>query len=316
MRIATATLTLLLTSLAASARAEAPADTQKVPPEPKAASTAAAPATTRASTPHATGSLHWDPAHPRFRPWEYALTGAVGPVAFAEYFFVRPQSTPSWQGGILFDDAARDALRLRSPVGQRASWTMADGLGVSLIIMTMGLDSIVVPLANGSVDVAVQLTLMDMESFALSSLLAITLYDTVGRARPSYEDCQKDPTYQGCHTSPTASFPSGHINEAFTAAGLSCAHHTFMHLYGSRLADAFACGRDVTLATMEGVLRVMGDRHYVSDVIVGSAIGFAFGFGLPTLLHYVKWGPNNATAPVMIAPMFGPATGLVAGGAF
>jgi membrane-associated phospholipid phosphatase len=35
-----------------------------------------------------------------------------------------------------------------------------------------------------------------------------------------------------------------------------------------------------------GVTRIVADRHYASDVVVGAAIGFAGGYGLPWLLHY------------------------------
>ena len=33
-------------------------------------------------------------------------------------------------------------------------------------------------------------------------------------------------------------------------------------------------------------MRIMADRHYTTDVIVGSIGGFTGGFLLPTLLHY------------------------------
>jgi len=143
------------------------------------------------------------------------------------------------------------------------------------------------------------------------------MYDTIGRARPSYQDCQKNFSPEmGCSTSPFASFPSGHINEAFTAAGLSCAHHIFAHVYGSRVADAFACARDGALAVTEGVLRIMGDRHYATDVLVGGAIGFTFGFGMTSVLHYVKWNRRSPVKALTLAPMMGQAVGIVAAGGF
>ena len=274
-------------------------------------------ASTSAKTP--SSGLHWDEERPRFRPVEYAVTTAVAPFSIGAYFAFPDQAQPHWVGGIVFDDAARDALRVRSPDGLRAVWTLADGTGVLLVALSVGLDSVVVPLLRGSSDVAWQLLMMDAESFTLSSLLAITLYDTVGRARPYYQDCQRNdgsvPSIE-CQGSSTASFPSGHINEAFTAAGLSCAHHLFGHVYGNRIADDVACGRDLALATTEGMLRVLGDRHYVSDVIIGGSLGFAFGFAMPVLLHYVKWARRGPISWYP-APMVGPdRAGLVLGGSF
>ncbi len=301
-----------LASVAASAPARAGADetptsaqtptaTKTEPPKPK---------------PEKRSKLRWDSERPRFRPIEYVLTGIVGPLAIAEYFYLPAQQQAHWVGGVLFDDAVRDALRLRTASAQKASWAMADTVGVTLVGITVGLDSVIVPLVQGSFDVALQLTLMDAEAFSFSSILAISLYDTVGRARPSYEDCLKDPSAPTCYGTSFASFPSGHINEAFTAAGLSCAHHLFAHVYQSKIADAFACARDLTLATTEGLLRIMGDRHWTSDVIAGSAIGFGFGFGLSSLLHYVKWNHRSPVKTVTLAPMMGSQLGVLAMGSF
>jgi membrane-associated phospholipid phosphatase len=265
--------------------------------------------------------LRWDEAWPRFRPLEYVVTGVVGPAAIAEYILLPGQQTPHWTGGILFDDAIRNTFRLRSASALQVAWTAADVVGVSVAVLAVGVDSFLVPLFRGSPDVALQLTLMGLESYALSSILSITLYDTVGRARPSYADCQSNPSFSAdCRVAPNDSFPSGHTNEAFTAAGHSCAIHGNLPLYGSRLADALACTRDLTLASADGVLRIMGDRHYATDVLVGAAIGFGFGFGQPMLLHF-RGGAGDADrsplARMSVSPMLGAGTyGLVAVGPF
>ncbi len=258
--------------------------------------------------------LHWEEGRLRFTVPEYVVTGVVGPFAIGEYFIAPDQAQPRWQGGILFDDAVRDALRMRSPQMLNATWAMADTIGTVLVALSVGVDSLIIPLARRSPDVAWQLILMDAESFSLSSLLTVSLYDSVGRARPNYQDCQNGTVTVGCNGSSTASFPSGHINEAFTAAGLSCAHHLFQHVYGNRIADVFACIRDLSLGTTEAILRMMGDRHYFSDVTVGSMIGFSFGFALPTLLHYTRW--RHGIKPV-VTPMVGPhVSGFLIGARF
>ena len=158
-------------------------------------------------------------------------------------------------------------------------------------------------------------TWIDLESYALGSLVTFSLYDSVGRTRPSYTDCQHDHTLQDeCGVSPTVSFPSGHAAEAFMSAGLSCAKHAYVPIYGSRVLDALACARDLTLASADGVLRIMGDRHYATDVLAGGALGFAFGFGLPVLLHYGSHGEDHAG--LVLAPQVGSRSGIVATGAF
>jgi len=81
------------------------------------------------------------------------------------------------------------------------------------------------------------------------------------------------------------------------------------------LWDRLACARDVFLATADGILRIVGDRHYATDVLTGAAIGFSFGYGMPTLLHYgVSRAPSSASWTV--SPMVGPRAGLMLVGSF
>jgi membrane-associated phospholipid phosphatase len=247
-------------------------------------------------------TLLWDETIPRFRLSEYVVSAIVGPAAIAEYTWLPSQASPHWVGGILFDDDVRSALRLHSIHAEEVAWTLANVVGVSEVAITVGIDSIIVPIARGSLDVAWQLTMIDIESYSLGSIVTISLYDTVGRTRPSYAACQSDPTAPGCTISPTASFPSGHTTEAFIAAGLSCANHAYVPIYASRFFDALACARDLTLATTDGVLRIMGDRHYATDALTGAAIGFTAGFALPVILHYGYQGRTGHRRGFALVP--------------
>lgn len=262
-------------------------------------------------------SLQWDETRPRFRPGEYAVTGVTGLFALWEYFYLPSSVKPRWTGGILFDDAVHDALRVTNPSTLRTIWTVSDIVGSSEVVITVGIDSILVPIARGSFDVAWQLTWFDLEAYALGSVATFTLYDTIGRARPAYSDCLASPgAANSCSVSPSASFPSGHVAESFISAGLSCANHAYVPLYGSRFWDTAACGRDVTLAMADGVLRMMGDRHWATDVIAGGGLGFAFGYAMPVLLHYTAGPVGTRAARLSFAPMGSDRIGLVASGIF
>ena len=61
------------------------------------------------------------------------------------------------------------------------------------------------------------------------------------------------------------SFPSGHTATAFMGATL------LAHEYGHRYIWAPIAG--YTFATATGVFRVLNNRHYISDVLVGAAVG-------------------------------------------
>jgi membrane-associated phospholipid phosphatase len=80
------------------------------------------------------------------------------------------------------------------------------------------------------------------------------------------------------------SFPSGHTSLAFSAA-------TFMaREYGGR-SVWYSVGA-YTVATGVGVLRVMNNRHWISDVFVGAGIGI-FSAQVAYLTHQYKWRSNK-----------------------
>jgi len=254
------------------------------------ASGCAALALALAWAPHARAqepSFGWDPRWPKFRPSEYVLTGVAGAASLLLYYGVHDARTPRWVGGILFDDYFHDALRLHPPEQRDAARSISNWTVASTFAWVIAVDSLIVPLARGSAELSGQMLLMDTEALAFSALLNTVLFKAIARARPSYAECQRNPNHDPqCQLHPTGSFPSGHSNNAFTAAGLSCAHHLHVPLYGDRVADVLACAGTLTLAAATGTLRVVGDRHYATDVLVGAALGFAIGYGMPTLLHY------------------------------
>ncbi|WP_394823447.1 phosphatase PAP2 family protein [Pendulispora albinea] len=266
-------------------------------------------------------SLTWNSSWPTFRPVEYVVTGVAGAAAAALFLFARSPSQPHWTGGILFDDAARDTFRLRNPGARDAARKASDVTALTAMVLVYGVDSLLIPLVRKSDRVALQLTLMNLEALALSSLTTNSLFIGVGRARPSYEDCQRDFNFDPlCNSGATSSFPSGHANGAFTAAGLSCAHHGHLPLYGGGAADVAACIGTLGLATATASLRVLGDRHYVTDVLTSAGIGFGFGYGVPTLLHYVAGSGGEQSgdqAKFSLIPMGGASQyGLMAVGSF
>jgi membrane-associated phospholipid phosphatase len=185
-------------------------------------------------------------------------------------------------------------------------------MAFSTVVITVGVDSLLVPLLRGSSRTAVQQLLVDAEAYAFNALVTPSAYFSIGRARPSYDDCLRDPSFDPlCRSGSTASFWSGHTAVAFTSAGISCAHHVYLHIYGDPTADALGCAGMITLATATGTLRVLGDRHYATDVLTGALVGFGFGYGVPTLFHYAA-GP----LPSMTVSPSREGLGLALSGAF
>jgi membrane-associated phospholipid phosphatase len=80
------------------------------------------------------------------------------------------------------------------------------------------------------------------------------------------------------------SFPSGHTAQAFVAA-------TFLHKeYGKKYPLLSVLG--YSTAAGIGLLRMMNNRHWISDVLVGAGVGI-FSTNLAYLTHQNKWGKKH-----------------------
>ncbi len=80
------------------------------------------------------------------------------------------------------------------------------------------------------------------------------------------------------------SFPSGHTAEAFTAA-------TFLsEEFGERYT--WVPYVSYSIASSVGVLRVLNNKHYLSDVLVGAGIGY-LSTKVAYWTHQYKWGKKK-----------------------
>jgi membrane-associated phospholipid phosphatase len=100
------------------------------------------------------------------------------------------------------------------------------------------------------------------------------------------------------------SFFSGHTTWAFALAASS---GTVASMRGYELAPVvWAVGLPLAAAT--GYLRIAADRHYLSDVLVGAAVGTAVGIGFPRLMHgrqpELSVGASASPAAITVAGRF------------
>jgi membrane-associated phospholipid phosphatase len=239
--------------------------------------------------------LVWNDDWPRFRPIGYVVTSASVLSALAVTLFLEYPENPRWSRGILFDDAVRNALVARDPGLRNGIRLASDITLISSLVQVALVDSLAVPLADGSTTVAAQLGLMNATALSLNILAATLLFKAVARQRPLIDDCEREPGFDPlCESGSFASFPSSHTSTAFTAAGLACVHHQYLPIYGGEPWDTGACIGALTLATATGLFRIIGDRHYATDVLVGAAIGFSIGYIYPWLLHYREGNPMHS----------------------
>jgi hypothetical protein len=262
-------------------------------PAPEAASAEGEPASKASAellvppTPAPTPQHRLTWRYPRFRWWEYAASGAVTVGNGLLEFFYRKEVEGTWNRPILADAQVRQWLRADTPAGITRAAHASDYLwrGTTLYVL---LDGLVTPLASDrfNTDVAFQLTLLNWQAIGLSGLLVRVVHVSVGRTRPSLQGCSQDPTSSNPCEFRGASFVAGHTMMTSANAGLACADHHFLPLYGGGIADALVCPVMVGSALAVGTLRIVADKHWLSDTVPSWLVGGAIGFGMPYLLHY------------------------------
>jgi hypothetical protein len=238
----------------------------------------------------------WDESWPKFSTAEYVVTGLAAAGSIGEFFLVPPPKVAVWKGPILFDTDARDAMLIPSAQGRKRANLISEVLTYPLI----GYAALDAPLtagwAGGNKDAALQLALINTETFAVDEILTLSVANALPRKRPPNAECEGDP-----HC--VKSFWSGHEANVFAAASLLCAEHGAMDLYGGD-ADALVCGTALAAASAIGALRIAADDHYASDVIAGAAVGGATGYLMPKLLHF-KF-KRSAKKYGVLLPQLGP----------
>lgn len=252
--------------------------------------------TSRESAAPARERARWRQSLPGFSWAEGAATVSAG-LATGFLALQVPPSEPRWQGGVLFDDAVRDAVRLESASARQRLRSVGDMPYYFAPLLPLVVDPLVVAwLVRDDPKLAFNLAFTGLEAFSYAGLLSFVSTRISVRERPDTSECRRrHPDFVGCEAD-TEAFWSGHTSIVAASAGLVCAHHQYLPLWGSPLADAGACVLATSGALVTAGSRLMADRHYASDVIVGMGVGFGIGYAVPVLLHY-----SRETAPVAVA---------------
>lgn len=99
------------------------------------------------------------------------------------------------------------------------------------------------------------------------------------------------------------SFPSGHTATAFAAA-------TFMAKEYGHISKWYSVGA-YTVATGVGLMRVMNNRHWISDALAGAAVGI-LSTQVAYLTHRYKWGHHKRShGQTTVVPSYDGQTGML-----
>ncbi len=241
--------------------------------------------------------VEWSKDWPRVHLAEVVDVVGLTAASYAIDAYWTPLKSPNWSGPILFDRWARNQLVGQSYATQHAAAEMADTLYKAGTLGPYIIDVYFVALGvHQNADVALQMGLINLQSLGLSGVTTLAAEHLVGRARPYVQDCEPNGDVRDAHGNlllnhcdgigDYQSFWSGHVAAVGTMAGLTCVHHQHLPLYGGGFADLAPCLLMIGAAVTTGVGRMISDRHWASDVIVGGAVAFGSGYLLPSALHY------------------------------
>jgi membrane-associated phospholipid phosphatase len=206
-----------------------------------------------------------------------------------------------WCAPNAFDTAARDALKW-SNTDAADALSYVTGYALAPIVAIAG-DALVAWRDGRARDAAVD-TLLIAEATVVALDVDQATKFIAGRERPfvhALAPADKARTAQPSDNN--VSFFSGHSTLAFSLATASA---TVATLRGYRNAR-WLWPAGLLVAALTGYLRIAADRHYLSDVLVGAAVGSLSGFAVPWLFHQRAEG--KAAVPVATAsPMPGGGT--------
>ena len=165
---------------------------------------------------------------------------------------------------------------------QHTAGTLSNVVGFGALPAAIAGIDVALAGAAGARHLATEDLVLVWQSMALAMLLNQSVKFIAARERPFVHVLP--PEERQATADPldnNLSFFSGHATFAFSAA-VAAGTVAELRAYPGR-AWVWAVG--IPLATATAYLRMAADKHYLTDVLVGAAVGSAFGAGIPLLLH-------------------------------
>jgi membrane-associated phospholipid phosphatase len=232
------------------------------------------------------------------------VTGAAAGVALAAA--IVPPHSAHVKGGVLYDEGARDVLRISSRDGRYMARDASD-VGASLMTTWPFLvDALLTAWwYRGDVKLARNMTLVAAETIVLTSAVQGVTNTVASRERPygrlcgdaipeNTVDCEGNVRYR--------SFFSGHSAATFASAGVLCWNHLGLRLIGGPW-DVVTCVTGYAVAASTALFRVMSDMHYATDISLGAVIGTSVGLVVPWMHLSPPIEPRPGQISVRVAPV-------------
>ena len=149
--------------------------------------------------------------------------------------------------------------------------------------------------AGGDFNAGLVDSLLVTEAAAGALLVNQVVKLLAGRRRP-YAFFGNDVGY--ARSEDNLSFYGGHTSFAFSVAAATVTVAAMRGYAGVGIA----AGVGFTLSAAVGYLRIAADQHYLTDILVGTAVGGLLGWAIPWVFHSPS--PAPATGSALRAPAF------------
>ena len=256
--------------------------------------------------------MHWDAAWSHANAWDYTLAGVAATAFAVEGFALQGHQAPlRWTDPILFDEAARSALRA-GDANARSNVDIASWVLMTTQIAYPVVVDVPYAWARYGPKVASDLFWQSAATLFVAGALDLALRDIVGRARPPVYDCIQSGRTD-CIDNPEAvrSFPGGHTLTATAGSVLTCTQHLYVHIYGGAW-DGGICAATLASNVTVMFMRIIADSHWATDQIVGATLGALIGWGVPWVMHYrfrSSSASSNKRPSALVLPMIVPTEG-------
>lgn len=222
-----------------------------------------------------------------------ACAGFYFPTLIYEEFF---NSTDIAFDGTPLDKSEINAFdRLMVNPYSKTQDMIADGISLGLFVLPAAF----MAFPEVSKDDWIPIAVMYAETYVLSRGIKELCKLSLNRARPyMYFDNypQKEVDAEDWYLS----FPSGHTAYAFATAAFST---MLCQAYIPDSPWKYAIiGGSYTLATIDGLLRITGGCHFITDVLTGAVIGTVIGYAVPWL-HTLTSKSNNGPVTTSVSPL-------------
>lgn len=233
--------------------------------------------------------LEWPEQYARAH-WAEAVAGPVIVAGGFTMLFAGPVPDTDRRAITAFDRKLQPHLGADNERTRRALNVIGDVGYLGSFAYRAFDDLIIAGAIRNGWDVAWQLLVIDVLAFGLVGATTFGSQLLFGRMRPKYALCEEEmgvgnPECEG-GTRTNRSFISGHHAVSVAGASLTCLHHSRLRIYRTKRAGRAACASHALMAVLVAVARVADDSHWPTDILLGSALGFAAGWVLPRALHY------------------------------